>query len=243
MSSEAFPSLAAGLRPGPARDALPPALRWGLRAGVVLAHVGIVWALLQVEAVRETVTEVTPIMVEWIAPPRSEPAPQPAPAPVVPPQTRAVSRPLPRPQVMSAPPAAAAEQSAFVAPPPQPAPPAEPAPTQSTAVTSGPPTPPAPPAGPRSIPSSAVRYLIRPPVVYPTRSQDLGEAGSVMLRVLIDERGLPREVSVQKSSGFPRLDQAAVEAMRRARFQPYSENGVALPVWAPAEIKFEPPQE
>ncbi|MBI5333167.1 MAG: energy transducer TonB [Burkholderiales bacterium] len=244
MSSEAFPALAAGLRPGPARDALPPALRWGLRAGVVLAHVGVVWALLQVQTVRETVGEVAPIMVDWIAPPQPEAAPQPAPAPVVRPQARTVVQPQPRPQVIAAPPAPAAERPAFVAPAPEPAPPADPVPAQAAAAaTPGPPAPPAAPAGPRNIPSSAVRYLVRPPVVYPPRSQDLGESGSVMLRVLIDERGQPREVTVQKSSGFARLDQAAVEAMRRARFQPYSENGVALPVWAPAEIKFEPPQE
>lgn len=241
MSSETFPPLAAGLRPGPARDALPPALRWGLRAGVVLAHVGAVWALLQVQAVREKVGEVAPIMVDWIAPPQPEPAPPPPAAPR--PQARAVPQPQPRPRVMTAPPAPTAEQPAFVAPPPEPAPPADPAPAQNAAAAAAPPAPPAPPAGPRSIPSSAVRYLSRPPVVYPTRSQDLGESGSVMLRVLIDERGLPREVTVQKSSGFPRLDHAAVDAMRRARFQPYTENGVALPVWAPAEIKFEPSQE
>lgn len=219
-------------------DGLPPAVRWGLRAGVVLAHVGAVWALLQVAPVRESVRQVAPIMVNWIAPAQPEPAPQPAPAPK--PQVRPVPQPRPRPQVVAAPPAPTAQQPAFVAPVPEPEP-VEAAPSQSTAPTAppAPVAPPAPPA-PRSIPPSAVRYLVEPPVRYPARSQDLGEAGSVTLRVLVDERGQPRQIDVQKSSGYPRLDQAALEAMRRARFHPYTENGVPLPVWAPATIRFEP---
>jgi protein TonB len=35
------------------------------------------------------------------------------------------------------------------------------------------------------------------------------------------------DVKVQRSSGYSRLDEAAVEAMRQARFRPYTENGIA----------------
>lgn len=223
-------------------DPLPPLLRWGLRGGVVFAHVGLIWALLQVGAVRESVRQVAPIMVDWIAPPQPAAAPAPQPIPAPQPQSRPVVTPQ-RPAVLSAPPAPAAQQPAYTAPAADPVP-ADPAPAPAAA-PAGPanPAPPAPPAGPKNIPSSAVRYLERPQPVYPRRSQDAGEAGTVTLRVLVDEHGLPRDVVVHKSSGYPRLDQAAVEAMRRARFQPYTENGLALPVWAPAAITFQPPED
>ena len=61
----------------------------------------------------------------------------------------------------------------------------------------------------------------------------------VLLRVLINDKGLPAQVEVEKSSGYSRLDEAAVVAMRGARFKPYTESGVALAVWAPAPIVFE----
>ena len=48
---------------------------------------------------------------------------------------------------------------------------------------------------------------------------------------LVDERGRPTEIQVVKSSGYPRLDQQAVQAMRAARFKPHVEDGVARPMW------------
>ncbi len=44
---------------------------------------------------------------------------------------------------------------------------------------------------------------------------------------------------MQRSSGHPRLDAAALAALRRARFVPYTEDGRAVAVWAPAPIEFE----
>jgi len=66
-----------------------------------------------------------------------------------------------------------------------------------------------------------------------------GEAGRVTLRVLIDEQGRPAELRVQSSSGYARLDEAALEALRDARFRPYAENGVAQRVWALVPIHFD----
>ena len=45
------------------------------------------------------------------------------------------------------------------------------------------------------------------------------------------------DVQVQKSSGYARLDQAAIQAMRQARFRPYTENGIAYP--ARVDIPFD----
>ncbi|MGB6156420.1 MAG: energy transducer TonB [Castellaniella sp.] len=81
-------------------------------------------------------------------------------------------------------------------------------------------------ARPRTV--GKVDYLgKRPRPVYPRVSQRRGEQGRVVLRVLISPQGHVAKVYVQRSSGHPRLDDAAVEAMASARFRPYTENGVA----------------
>lgn len=83
-----------------------------------------------------------------------------------------------------------------------------------------------------------MRYLIEPVTQYPRASRELGESGVVRMRVLVDEQGRPREVEVAKSSGFPRLDQAALQAMRAARFQPHIEDGQPRTVWVLASLNF-----
>jgi protein TonB len=59
------------------------------------------------------------------------------------------------------------------------------------------------------------------------------------VRVFIDEQGLPRDVQVSQSTGFARLDEAAVTAVRKTRFKPCIENGVAVSGWALIPIEFE----
>jgi protein TonB len=50
---------------------------------------------------------------------------------------------------------------------------------------------------------------VPPPIEVPLASRRLGEQGLVQLRVLVGVDGLPRQVSVQRSSGFARLDEQA----------------------------------
>ena len=63
---------------------------------------------------------------------------------------------------------------------------------------------------------------------YPRTSKRLGEEGKVLVRLLINTRGLVDKATLEKSSGFNRLDEAALEAARRGRFKPYTENGMAI---------------
>lgn len=93
-------------------------------------------------------------------------------------------------------------------------------------------------AEPRVLPSSALRYLVPPAPVYPVVSRRLGEAGEVDVKVLIGIDGRARHISVQRSSGYPRLDGSAVEAVRDARFIPYTEHGEALVAWTVVPIVF-----
>lgn len=95
------------------------------------------------------------------------------------------------------------------------------------------------PALPRELPAEAVRYLVPPAPVYPRLSRQQGETGQVQVRVYIDEAGLPRTVQLSASSGHGRLDEAALQAVLRARFKPYTENGRPMGGWALIPLTFD----
>lgn len=223
-------------------DALTPLQRRFMVAAILAAHGAAGWGLLQVREVRDAVALAAPMFVDLIAPPAPpEPVPPPPPPPPTPPKPALKAPPPPAPLITAAPTPAPAP---FVAPPPpmEPPPPSEPAPPAPPVVLVTPPAPPAPPPAapaPKLIPASAVQYLEPPALEYPRTSRRLGESGRVLLRVYIDEAGLPRQVLLAQSSGFARLDEAALAAMKKARFKPYTENGQPTAGWAPAPIDFE----
>lgn len=218
----------------PARgDELGPQGRRALIGGVVVAHLVGGWALMQIDAVRQAVIEAAPVlMVDMIAPvepPKPEPPP-PAPQPKKP-------APAPAPIIAAAPTPTPAPPT-FVTPPPEPAPP------QPVNIAPAPPAPPAPvaqppaPPAPKLIPPTALRYIKEPPQDYPLLSRRAKEQGVVVLRLTIDASGHLKDATVHKSSGFERLDQAALQNIRKALFSPYLENGKAIDVQALAALDF-----
>lgn len=62
-------------------------------------------------------------------------------------------------------------------------------------------------------------YSVQPTVRYPSESRAANEQGTVILRITINADGRPVNVAVAKSSGFNRLDRAAVEGGWRCRVQ------------------------
>lgn len=199
-------------------------------AGVLAAHLAGGWALMQVDAVREAMHEAMPLMVELLpAPPQQPPPPPPPPQRVAPP-------PRPAPIIVAEPTPAAPEPPVFEAPPP----PVEPPPPMAVVETAppAPPAAPAPPAEPEMVAATDVRYLQPLNIAYPAFSKRRREAGMVMLLVRVSATGLPVRVEVQQSSGFPRLDEAAVAAMRAARFVPLTRNGVPQEMMTLAPIEF-----
>jgi TonB family protein len=60
---------------------------------------------------------------------------------------------------------------------------------------------------------------------YPPEARRLGQSGQVGLQIAIDAEGHVSDVHVTKSSGWPVLDQASVEAARACAWTPYEENG------------------
>lgn len=63
-------------------------------------------------------------------------------------------------------------------------------------------------------------YFRNQPPEYPQLARQMSQEGLVILRVEIDKKGIPVQVEVEQSSGYPLLDQAALKAVKRWRFQP-----------------------
>lgn len=152
--------------------------------------------------------------------PKPRPAkPKPAPAPV----PVAVADPTPAPNapvgVLAS--ELAAEDEPDEAPPP---------------ASAGPSGPPGPPAVVQ--PSSHASYLGNPKPNYPDVSRRFGEEGIVRLRVLVGVDGRAHEVTVERSSGYRRLDKAALDAVRRWRFVPGTRGGVPEAMWYIVPVEF-----
>jgi periplasmic protein TonB len=98
------------------------------------------------------------------------------------------------------------------------------------------PPPVAAPAAPRVV--TDVAYIEAPQPHYPPESRRAGEEGLVVLRVLINEIGAVTQINIEHSSGHSRLDDAACQAVKRARFRPYVENGVPRMALATIPIEF-----
>lgn len=84
-------------------------------------------------------------------------------------------------------------------------------------------------------------YLRNPAPAYPAMSRRLGEEGKVMLRVQVGADGLPIAVHLEKSSNFPRLDEAARQGVERWRFVParQGEQAVEASVIVPVLFRLE----
>ena len=74
---------------------------------------------------------------------------------------------------------------------------------------------------------------------YPPSSRRAGEEGTVTLQVYVLETGKAGEVKVSKSSGFPKLDEAAVREVQRTwRFVPGKEDGKPTAMWHTFNVTF-----
>jgi TonB family protein len=71
---------------------------------------------------------------------------------------------------------------------------------------------------------------------YPRESFVSGEEGTVHLRALVQADGAVRDALIERSSGSPRLDQAAVELVRGWRYEPGTLKGVPVAARFPVNI-------
>ncbi len=200
---------------------------------IVVLHIAGFYAI-QSGMLSRVVTAAMPTIttINIIAPP----APPKPPAPSVP-KTVELSAPVPRAVIPPLPLIAVAPSEPTITPP-QPtraeaAPVATAAPTAPAAPA---PSPPAPSA-PRTV--SSVEYIKAPQLIYPNLSKRLGESGTVVLRILINEKGLPEQILIHKSTGYNNLDEAGRQAAQRALFKPMIENGKPVPVYVLVPLTFQ----
>jgi protein TonB len=70
-------------------------------------------------------------------------------------------------------------------------------------------------------------------------SRRLGEAGALALDILVGADGHVRDAKVSQSSGYDRLDQAAVsEAKQHWHLRPATRNGVPFEQWLTLKVVF-----
>ena len=204
--------------------ALPATPRIMLVTGVVALHVLAVWGLLSLVIKPAMEKERPPVEVTWVTDGQIETPPaQPQVRQV--PTKKTVSQPkVVRERVITTK-NTAPNTANFTAPAPVVR--EEPSPQPAAQATAQPPS--NINAGqPRSVGISAIRYKTKPQAEYPEISKELGESGVVNIRVVIGADGRVQSAQVSKSSGFRRLDDVALRAVRRASFYPYQENGVAV---------------
>jgi len=214
-----------------------PSLHSALAAAlVVTAHASALYVLAHdVEPVAPSVS--VPLVVSLVDAAELEPV-QPK---VTPPPSKPVAKPKPQPKPKHSPPpvARAPEPTPAPEPPPPEPEPAVQEPTPPTTVAKA-----MPPAEPTAAPPQVIpprfdaAYLNNPVPKYPSLSRRLGEEGVVMLRVYVAPDGTAREVQVRTSSGSPRLDRSAAEAVERWKFVPAREGDRPVGAWVLVPVRF-----
>ena len=237
MNATAFSGAAAPrsalARPRSSRNAL-------IALAVVALHIGFIWALQSGLVLRaaELIVPAT-VLSQFIEPPapKADPAPPTPPVPVVqkktaikskapavqpaqPPQPLAVADPTPTPAAPTGTPSE----------PPLVAAPAQAAPAAAAPAATAPPA--------MQLPSSNADYLQNPKPVYPALSRRLGEQGRVIVRVLIGIDGTAQKAEIRQSSGFGRLDQAALNTVLKWRYVPGKRAGVPEEMWFNVPLNF-----
>ena len=216
-------------------------------AAVLLGHVGLIWLastglLSTVAPPGETEqTLMANMVMEMSAPP--SPVAQPV-VPKAPSQARTPAPPQATPALTPTPVAVpvttpAAPSTAAPAAPAVPA--AASAATAATAAATGNPRPTA--TAPTAtaavvLPSSDADYLNNPAPTYPSMSRRMGEQGTVLVRAFINTEGRAEKAEIRTSSGYSRLDDAALATVQRWRYVPGQRAGVAEAMWFNVPIRF-----
>jgi protein TonB len=200
-------------------NASPALNRRGLTL-IVALHAIVFWGLLQMKLIALPAPLAVLSVSLLTAPEVIQPKPE-----IVPPRPKPVER---RPQPVAQP-----TQLAAPADSPAPTPIAvAPAPTVAAAPA------PAAPAPVVTQPRFDADYLDNPKPSYPALSRRLSEQGRVVLRVHVEADGRAAEVQLHSSSGSPRLDQSALDTVRRWKFVPARLGQTPTAAWVLVPIAF-----
>jgi protein TonB len=96
-------------------------------------------------------------------------------------------------------------------------------------------------AVPPATPLQEARPLYRrnPPPRYPRLAEKRGYEGTVVLEVLVDQRGKVGDLRVLSSSGYNVLDRAALAAVKDWSFEPASSGDEKVETWVKIPIRFQ----
>lgn len=197
--------------------------RHTLLAIVVGAHLAVLALMLTARTVMPQLLEL-PMMVDMLPAPLVEPVAKPAPMPA--PKAPPVVKPQARRDLLAVS-SPRAESSEMAPTPPAPTPAPSPASTAASPVEA----------------VSAARfdadYLRNPAPPYPALSRRLGEQGKVVLRVLVNAQGTADNVELRTSSGSSRLDNAALDTVRRWKFVPARRGETTVQSWVLVPVIFQ----
>lgn len=210
--------------------------RYGARArpnmpviiAIVVIHALLIGALIQIRDHVQRVQEAKLTVVN-LSPPPPPPASE---TPPPPPSAPQVVAPPPIVQTPVAP-----VQIVQTSPEPVPAP--TPAPTIATAP--GPSAPVAAPPAPPSIVQAGdigTQMVAGKPPRYPIESRRQREQGTVVLAITLGIDGAVESIAISQSSGSPRLDKAARDAVKGWRWKPTMRGGQPVRVRGVVEIPF-----
>ena len=166
---------------------------------------------------------VTPNVPEpVVTPPQPKPEP-PRPEPKLEPKQEPVKKPAPKP--IKQPEPVATSESVIASAPVNPSPVEADAPPMKAPVVSE--------------PRFDAGYLNNPAPEYPSLSRKRGEQGTVLLRVHVQPDGLPDHIELAESSGFARLDKAALRTVNQWRFEPAQKGSESVAAWVLVPVTFE----
>lgn len=217
----------------PSQELFKPKRSLTVLAAVGGAHVLVLIALLSVKMISAPLPEVvTMLNIVMPSPPPqpkiTPPKALPSSAKVQPQVVRKTSEPVTKTVVLTtqAPSPVvevAVSQPAIAANVPSPASPA-PAPAPSPAV--------------QTAPRFDADYLDNPAPVYPPLSRRANEEGKVILRVFVEANGQPSQIEIRTSSGYGRLDKAALAAVSQWKFAPARLGNDSVGAWVLVPIVF-----
>ena len=79
-------------------------------------------------------------------------------------------------------------------------------------------------------------YQVKPR--YPESARRRGIEGTALLKMRITAQGSVADVQLERSAGHPELDESAMEAVRRWRFNPARRDGEPVAVWVLIPVEF-----
>ena len=82
------------------------------------------------------------------------------------------------------------------------------------------------------------RYQLNSPPVYPGLARKRGQQGTVILQVLVNREGRVEDLKIDVSSKFPRLDRAAIKAVKKWMFEPGRRDVEKVVMWVKVPVTF-----